>query len=304
VEPEEKLDLYRSMKRFADAIGPELARLTSIMDGAVLAVRIDRLVRDKRPSFQAWETRLRILRTALQLAGRLDKSFTVGLLDLALQALDQSSGELNSPETFASAISVVQNGLVAAAHHGCPEQAQRLTERLGQLMQKPESLRAFSMAEFGVVLRALFKLGLREEVDRLITQFSETILQTEPVTALLQSSAADWSGRHLGLTYMAGGWLYLGKIDEARLVLDETRSLLFEGQLPHFEQTPLACAYASALGEGPADFALQRLEDLLVRLGPLADVYTTNKDYARPHLEIIDAVVMAVDNLNRTVRAR
>ena len=89
--------------------------------------------------------------------------------------------------------------------------------------------------------------------------------------------------------------------DAARPILDEARTYLLRGatDLTGSDVTryvSLTCAYVATLGHGPVDDALGRVEEVLTsgRTGKLPNTYTSRSHYSRFHLNIVEAVVLAL----------
>src|SRR5205823_14033689 len=102
---------------------------------------------------------------------------------------------------------------------------------------------------------------------------------------------------------LAAGWLYFDQSDKAKPVLDEARALILAGapaNAPGRPATPLyvslVSAYVGALGQAPPDEALGRIEELFTsgRMDRLPNTFTTNGYYSRFHLNIVEAVVLAL----------
>ena len=59
-------------------------------------------------------------------------------------------------------------------------------------------------------------------------------------------------------------------------------------------RTPLACAYAAALGQGPVEVMQKRLEELFEKLEGISDTYTTNDHFRSCQLRVVEAVVLTI----------
>lgn len=94
---------------------------------------------------------------------------------------------------------------------------------------------------------------------------------------------------------LAGGWYTAGHEDAGNRILDEARERLFLGSSADASiRTPLAVAYAEALGFAPARIAHGRLEEIFQRLGPIDVMGSTNSYFTLRPLQLIDAVVRSV----------
>ena len=156
-------------------------------------------------------------------------------------------------------------------------------------------------AEFRQCLRSLRKLGLRDDIGRLIDQSARLILQGQTLAQLQASAGSQWPGTLQTLLYLAGAWMFFGWQDRAVEILDAARTLLTSpgsrdnlAALSNLRYSELARTYAEALGHAPVDAAMRRIESLFQTMRRFEDTFTSNRFYARLHLNVIEAVVMSV----------
>ena len=90
---------------------------------------------------------------------------------------------------------------------------------------------------------------------------------------------------------------------QAGPVLQAARSALFSNQLLPKDQTPLACAYAAAVGQAPVETAQARFEELFNRLANVRDTFGTNLWYSQSQLRVIESVVLAAASDDFTLGA-
>jgi hypothetical protein len=113
---------------------------------------------------------------------------------------------------------------------------------------------------------------------------------------------------------LAEGYLFFGGFEKAKPFLDEARATFVENQKTSRERalkpdkvTKLVRAYVSALGQGPVDEALNRIEDLFQGgLEKLPNGFTTATHFSRLHLNIVEDVVRSLvsDNMALGDQAR
>jgi hypothetical protein len=155
--------------------------------------------------------------------------------------------------------------------------------------------------------RGLRKLGMRDEIDRLLTQMAQRLLQGRDLQALDSDDAAENLAALRALLHVADGWFYFGREKQAVRVLNLARTVLLRrgheespadislgGNVPREQRTLLACTYATVLTRAPAGLAQSRLEELFHRLRGIRDTYTTCEYYGRLQLQVVEAVVLAV----------
>jgi hypothetical protein len=308
LEPHEKIESYRRWHgRFADELSQELALLVDIHDPSQLVSQFTDLFRMRRKWTGVRFPQVQILRTALELAHRLGEAFARDVLNRVTLTLDhyadlplEQQGRL------------LENGLFLAAHFDQGAYVQTFVARFHQLLDTQAGSDAVQALEplMGQCFRGLRKLGMRDEISRLLGQMAEVVLEgregrnahvaTFKVKTAGQTAVA-WADTCQLLLHVAAGWFYFGLDSRARHILDEVRELLLEGDLEPWKQTPLACAYAQTLGQAPVELALQRLSELLRKVQRVSDCYTTNSHYSLSRLRLVEAVVLALVSDDFTV---
>ena len=146
----------------------------------------------------------------------------------------------------------------------------------------------------GPATRALRRLGLTAEVDRLLYHVVERITQGMPVGRLRLMRPRDWPAALRVLLHAAGGWYGSGRDEQAHAVLDEARKDLFAPGLNPADRTALALAYATTLGQAPVRVALGRLEELFQRLKGISIGGSTNTHYCLKPLLLVETAVRAI----------
>src|SRR5262249_2043369 len=148
--------------------------------------------------------------------------------------------------------------------------------------------------------RGLRKLGMRDEIDQILRQMGELVLKGREVKSV------DWKKEEQGpaalraLLLVAGQWYYFGRDSQAEPILQVARQVLLANDLQPREQTQLASAYASAVGEAPVEIAQKRLEEIFRQLKGIKDTYTTSSHFSVSQLDVVEAVVLAVVGGNFT----
>jgi hypothetical protein len=308
LEPQEKLTPYRSLRRYTSPFDPELFALMDIVDPKDLGNRIKRLLEQQSQKAISLKERVRTLEVALQVGTRLNETLLTELLDLAIAVLNQIPGT-HDPSVLTrqiakllnEALLLLEHGFFVAACRGCIDPAKRLTAHFLRFLELPgdrhwpqENCRLA-----GSCLRSLRKLGLRGEIEQVLARMNALIISGRSLAELRELSDLEWPITLKTWLNLAEAWLYLNNPDRAEPILEEARSLLFGGQLRANYVPLVACAYAAALAQLPTDTCLPRLQEIFRRLQPFPDVYTTRKHLARPHLEIVESVVLALDELGQ-----
>lgn len=298
LEPHEKVDPYRHWHGpLADELTHELGRVVDVTDRGELADRMARLFAVRHEGEKAASRSARVLRAALDVGFRLGESFALDLFDRVIPTVDRF-------DDLPRQADLLERALHLAAHFDQPGHVRAYVSRFDALLAAAEERSAGALEPLlGQCFRGLRKLGLRDEIDRLLDRMAALILRGRGVTSAGGLTAAAertgpgavaWSRSLRLLLHVAAGWSYFGQADRARPVYDEARALLFQGDLPPIEQTALACVYVNALGQAPADLALPRLEELFRGLERVHDTFTVVSHYSVSRLDLIQAVVLTV----------
>jgi hypothetical protein len=287
-----------------------LHELGETTDRREVAERVNRLLAEmpeKGKGAEAHEIRARILRVALHLAPRVSEEFGRNMLKLVNDAYD-ALPEPKDPNAVMDQANFLEKALFVAAHFDRFEHIHPLVARFQRMVQAQKGSSSFqaldSLAD--QCFRGLRKLGMRDEIDHLLGQMAELILSGQDIRTVDPKKFPNWAHALRALLHVAGGWYYFGRDRQAEPVVQAARTLLFKNELPSREQTHLASAYAKAVGQAPVEVAQKRLEELFTKLEGTKDTFTTNSHYSLSHLNVVEAVVMAVasDDFNLGANAR
>ncbi len=306
LEPDQKIDPFRYWGARISDLENALSQLPDVSDRNELAERIRKLLAEVPKGAKANEVRARVLGAGLDQAPRVNEEFGLELLQRAVPTYDalpepREIGELIDRAAF------LEKAMFVAAHFDSLEHIQQLVNRFRKLLQSqraPQALRELDSLA-GQCFRGLRKLGMRDEIDQLLTQMSEAILEGKALESLDFAKTSNGPAALRALLHVAGGWLYFGRDRQAEPVLDAARALLFENRLKDQfkEQTALACTYAQASGQAPVEAAQKRLEEVFGRkvkgedgvgVRGVRDTYTTCTHYGLSQLDVIESVVLAV----------
>jgi hypothetical protein len=306
LEPEQQIDPYRHIQGSGGGdLSRELAMLPDLIDGKEVGARI-RLLLARPPKGAAGpDARAEILRVGLDQAPRVDEEFARELLELVPRAFDALAKNEDSALVMAEA-GLLEKALFVAAHFNRVEHIPQFVSRFERLLESRRGGGTTKEVETlaGQCLRGLRKLGMRDEIDRLLTQMADVILRGKPLSSL--DDRADRPAALRALLHVAGGWLYFGRDERAEPVLKAARAALFaevpvgSGQ----QHADLACAYATTLGQAQVEVAKQRLGEIFDRVTGVRDTYTTNSHYSQSQLKVAEAVVRAVVSEDFTLGAQ
>jgi cellulose synthase operon protein C len=196
--------------------------------------------------------------------------------------------------------------LFVAAHFDRVEVIPQLVSRFETLVKSQVGSETTTAIETlaGQCFRGLRKLGMREEIERMLTLMSAVVLQDRPLASL--EGRADRPAALRALLHVAGGWFYFGWDSRAEPVLKAARAALFGDGWTNkvLEHTNLACVYAATLGQAPVDLAQRRLEEIFDKLSGIRDTFTTNDYYSQSQFKVVEAVVLAVVSDDFTLGAQ
>lgn len=286
LEPHHEIDAFRSYRaREYDAFQRALLALQDIVDRPALERECRRVLAEAYTGAGGSARRFRAVDACLRAAPRLSAELAGEILDRALEACDAHDA-LMEQATF------LERALMVAAHFNRVELVPDLLERFRQVIHSRRGAithdQLESLAAKG--FRGLRKLGMQEESRQLLTMLIEKVVGRGQPGRLRPDAAGD----ACILAHVAGGLFHCGDNEQARAWLAQVRTVLLEGKVDRLDQTKLACAYVSALGQAPTDFALQALDELLANLQRVYDGYLTNSHYSLAKLRVVEAIVMAV----------
>jgi hypothetical protein len=314
LEPHQRVEPYRSNYQYHDEYEQQLAALPDVLDKKDLEGRVYRLLQNAPKGENRFEVQVRILQVALDQAPRAGETFACDILARAIKAYDAGAAEPLNPETLRKRASLLQKALFVAGHFDRVEHVHALTTRFQTMLQSQFRKMLASDADsltletvddlIGHCLYGLRKLGLRSEIERLLTQITDSILGGRS----LETIAADRNNWSLVRTLLpvAGGRYYFGQDDQAEAIFQKARVMLFKNDLSERQQKNLACTYASALGQAPMPIAQERLTEIFERLENIYDGFSTLRYFSQYQFRLIESVVLAIvsDDFTQGAQAR
>jgi cellulose synthase operon protein C len=306
LEPDTTLNPYRHWAARMNDLETSLVELADIFDRQEVSERVARLWAEQKKSASGNENRAKILQKSLEIAPRISEEFGRDLLEKVTAVFD-ALPKAPDVSTFIERAKLLERALFVAAHFDRLEHIQPLIERFRALLEAQDAERAVSAIDelAGRCLRGLRKLGMRDEIDHLLTMMAKLVLGGQELKALTAKATAR-PAELRALLHVASGWFYFGRNTQAEPVMQAARSLLMQKQLDPKEKTALAAVYAATLGQAPRETAQKRLEELFTHVEGVKDTFTTAKYYYRSQLDVVEAVVLAVvsDDFTMGVQAR
>jgi hypothetical protein len=274
--------------------------LCDIASPDVLAERVMGLVETTRG--QSAADRALVLRQGLELSPHMAEGPARELLGRVTPLLADLP-DANERAALAGA------ALSTAAALGQNEHAQELVATLCELTAAPdgEQLARKQDELWRRSILALRRLGLWEDLARLVGRLEASILQGGDVSSLriqLQQAVyrerrdrnpkSDWMAPLRCLLHVAGGWFDLGRTEPADRILNEVWELLQSGRMAAWNQAKLAQAYARTPGRLPDEEGQRRAEELLERVQGVCDTFTTGTHYAQASLMMVESLVVGM----------
>ena len=297
LEPNRSIDAYRHWTLRDDPLGKELAELVDLRDRKEVEARARKLLSEIPKGTRGNDLRSRILRVALDQAPRIGEEFGRDVLAKVAPAFD-ALADSSDAQVLLNQANLLEKGLAVAAHFDRSEHIHPLVDRFRTMLAAQKGDAGIQTIESlaAQCFRGLRKLGMREEIDVLLTQMALVLLGGQDPRTLDAANLPTQPASLRALLHVAGGWYYFGRDRQADPVMQKVRGVLFgkdSGLLPK-DLSQLACTYAATIGQAPVEMARKRLEELFGKLPPIKDALTTRSHYFLLHLNVVEAVVLAV----------
>jgi hypothetical protein len=307
LEPDQRVEPFRHATP-PFGLGRTLGELPDMQDRNQVAEQVRGLLQQVPKGKEGPEVRALILRMALDQAQRVGEDFAVEMLALAPATFDALPPP-RLPVEFYYQAELLERGLFVAAYFDRKEDIQHLIARFGNLLQTQRDAPAVPALDSLATqsFRSLRKLGMRQEIEKLLQLMEEVLLKGRDLRAV---EDPEWQARQpeglRALLYAASGWYFIGRDREAETVLKAARAALL-APLPRTRdnrpaldgrkvlgRVALARAYAAALSQAPVELAQKCFEELFDKLEGILDMSTTSSHYSQFQLQVVEAVVLAI----------
>ncbi|MFO0824840.1 MAG: hypothetical protein U0792_17265 [Gemmataceae bacterium] len=306
IEPQERLDPYAYWTKNQDALKKELADLPAIKEPARLADKIRKLYKDGVSGKTTKDVQFLVLHESILLSGRVGEAFAAELVHLVPAALagGPAPGTTEPPDMPKKQGELLERALRVAGNYDRGDLVKRLVDEFSELLRSKSEDARFKLINVvaGQCLRSLKKLGLRDEIDRLLAKLRNEVLRGASLAELRKKHSAKpemWASVLQTMLNIAAGWLTFGLHEQAAPILDEARKELLDPsavKLGAREYTELARAYVLALGQGPSETGLTRITELFRKMDDkkITNTWTTAAYYSRFHLNLVEDVIRAI----------
>ncbi len=229
------------------------------------------------------------------------------MLDQAIAAYDKVP-ETNDPILLEDRCSLLEKALFVAAHFDQVEQIHALLDRFKGLFRGQSQSLVMENLERLIAncFRGLRKLGMREEIDQLLSQITAALVETKDIELLDRRKLAEKPEVLQALLQVAAGWYSFGRDDSAMAIVRIARDVLYNQTMLPLPRTRLACTFAATLGQAPVETAKKGLEELFDRLDTLLNLRTMSSFYNQLQLRVVETAVLAVvsDDFTQGTQAR
>jgi hypothetical protein len=311
LEPSQDLEPYRFFARPKDQFRETLQRLPDVLDPAEVVTLVRQLLHKVPAGEKGLLDRADGLSSGLNQAPRVGEEFARELLQQVPESFDALPPPVQ-PDEFRRQVTLLDKALSVAAHFDCNEFVQQLVVRFERLLQALREARTEQALDrfddvAGQCFRGLRRLGLQDDIRRLLRVLAEALLRGRDLRAV---EDPEWRGQHpaalRALLHVAGSWYYFGEERQADAVLGAAAAELLTSPQKENDNVSeysaqgvvrridLARAYAAALSHAPVDRAQAGFEDLLDKLQGIRDTWTTDSHYQLSHLLVVEAIVLAV----------
>ncbi len=183
LEPCERIDPYRNWRRHADDFTARVTALVDWNDNDRLRAEITRLFGQLGSGRKRTEREAPLLATALELAPRLGEAFALELADRVVPLVRRQVEP-------AAEQRVLEKALLAAAHFDARDHVERFMRRIYRLLERQEIDQAAESLErmLSECFRGLRKLGMRDEIGRLLARLARSVCSPPPPAGASSSS--------------------------------------------------------------------------------------------------------------------
>jgi hypothetical protein len=294
LEPDQKIEPFRHWGSKISDLEKALAELTDLSDRYQIINRVEKLLSEGLRGTKGHEQRARVIQVGLGCAPRVNEEFARHMLEQVVNAYDNLSPASDLASIQDRAL-FLEKALFVAAHFTCTEHIHPLVNRFQHLLdlqQDPQSIWCMNTLA-GQCFRSLRKLGMRDEIDRLLRLMAEVILEGKDLAGVDFEKMEHGIDALQALLHVAGEWYSQGQGTQAEPVLQKTSDLLFRGDLQARDQTKLACSYAETVGQTSPEVAQRLLSQVFEELKGIQDTYTTSCHFSVSQLDVGEAVVLA-----------
>jgi hypothetical protein len=294
LEPDQRVNPYRHWGARISEFEKQMADLADTNDSDEIVRRVEKLLAGTPKGKFGYEQRARVLRAGVESSPRVGEAFARRMLEQSIPAYDALPAAVEMGPLMEQA-QFLEKILFVAGHYGLAEFVEAGLVRFQKMLQATPGAMVFQVLEqlAKSAFRGLKKLQRHEEIERTLRVMADVVLKGRRLSSVDFGKDEQGPAALRSLLLVAGLWYYFGRTDEAEPIIETGHRLLFSTELPPRDQTQLACAYVSAVGEGPVEAAQSRLEEVFRELKGVKDTYTTSSHFSVSQLDVSESVVFA-----------
>jgi cellulose synthase operon protein C len=301
LEPTARIDRYAGFSSHSPR-NREYSELSAISDPKELPLRIRKLFLEGIPGQNLAGVQFSVLRESLRLTERLNEEFVVELLDWVAGTLLIDSRRGKEGQGAFRQAKLLEHAVVTALKLNRPEMVSKLIAGFVSLVEtaSEEDRRTQIHLAAPSCISSLKALGLRQEMDRLLTVLDKAVIDSVPLSEWRQrywDRPVQWAGLLMASLQLVPGWFYLGVAERAQPVLSEARAALANSEygFQSAQYAEIARSYVRALSERVLD-GLDSIKELFSLMNPkaISNTFATAQFYSRLHLQLVEEAVLAM----------
>jgi hypothetical protein len=301
LEPQENFDPYRhQIKRHVNELVESAARLADEHNVQSLLVQMNELIR--KASVKP-DILIKVLSELIPLSGRIGAEQAGKLLDRVVPTFTSAQKAVDD-YSLESRIRLLERSLFYAGHYDRSELVPELVDLLIRILEKEDVrhiLEKFSRA-LSQTLRNLRKFGFRDQTLVLLDRIYTAVLRNRTFDGMTAGPVNSWAKPLVPLLNVAAGWICLDQQSKAEPILSAAERLLDATGRADSDfvtaTTYVPALYSTIIAYGylPTQIARERITNLFekMRLQPLPNTYSIQGFYSWLHLNVAEAVVLAL----------
>jgi hypothetical protein len=275
LEPQERLDPVSAFQRDeADPRGEEFAALRGMSDVAELTEQVATIMAKALAAETSVDDRARLFDGVMDFFPMLPESVAVP----QLRRLIDSVAEVPAPRRY----QLYEEALMLAGLFGRRELCLELLTAIEALASE---LSAESAAELGATvgecLRALRRVGLREEASRLLSAIDKVVVGDTPEALICR-------------VQLGAGLADLGQHEQAEQAFKAGQAALNKGGLMPVDRLKVTRALATAYAHMPLELAIGGLAKLAEQLSEITDSFNTNSHFCLSVISFMESLILGL----------
>ncbi|PID39890.1 MAG: hypothetical protein CSA65_00475 [Proteobacteria bacterium] len=275
LEPQERLNPVLAFQRDeADPRGEEFAALRGMSDATELTEQVAAIMAKALAAETELDDRARLFDGVMDFFPMLPESVAVP----QLRRLVDSLSEVPPPRRY----QLYEEALMLAGLFGRRELSLELLTAIEALVTDLSTESAAELgATVGECLRALRRVGLREEASRLLQVIDKAVVGDTPEALICR-------------VQLGAGLADLGQYEQAEQAFKAGQAALKKGGLMPVERLNVTRALATAYAHMPLERAISDLAKLADQLGEITDSFNTNSHFCLSVVSFMESLILGL----------